>query len=79
MGSGSIAQPVGHLTASRGHKFESQPGPITFVEIDHGSISRVILPLPLIQEGHLSVTGESICTSTGEPIESYKPAQGKCE
>ena len=31
---------------------------ITFVEIDHEIISVVILPLPLIQEGHLSVTRE---------------------
>ena len=37
-----------------------QCGHITFM--DHGIISMVILPLPLIQEGHLSVIGESMCT-----------------
>ena len=34
----------------------------TFVEIDHEMISMVILLLPLIQEGLLSVTSESMCT-----------------
>ena len=37
---------------------------ITFVEIDHEIISAVILPLPLIQEGQLSVTGKSVCTKS---------------
>ena len=37
-------------------------GHITLVEIDHEIISKVILPLPLIQEGHLSITGKSMCT-----------------
>ena len=34
----------------------------TFVDIDHEIISMVILLLPLIQEGLLSVTHESMCT-----------------
>ena len=34
----------------------------TYVEIDHVIISMVILLLPLIQEGLLSVTSESMCT-----------------
>ena len=34
----------------------------SFVEIDHEIFSTVILPLPLIQEGQLSVSGERICT-----------------
>ena len=34
----------------------------SFVEIDHEIISTVILSLPLIQEGQLSVSGERICT-----------------
>ena len=34
----------------------------SFVEIDHGIFSRVILSLPLIQEGQLSVSGERMCT-----------------
>ena len=33
-----------------------------FVEIDHEIFSTVILSLPLIQEGQLSVSGERICT-----------------
>ena len=32
-----------------------------FVEIDHEIFSTVILSLPLIQEGQLSVTGERMC------------------
>ena len=32
------------------------------VEIDHDIFSTVILPLPLIQEGQLSVSGERMCT-----------------
>ena len=34
----------------------------SFVEIDHEIISTVILSLPLIQEGQLSVSGERMCT-----------------
>ena len=34
----------------------------SFVEIDHEIISTVILSLPLIQEGQLSVSGERLCT-----------------
>ena len=34
-------------------------GNILFVEIDHEIFSVVILSLPLIQEGHLSVSGDS--------------------
>ena len=34
----------------------------TFVELDHKIISTVILLLPLIQEGLLSATSESMCT-----------------
>ena len=47
---------------SRGSEFEPQPGRITFVEIGHEIIIVAILPLPLIQEGQLSVTVESMCT-----------------
>ena len=36
--------------------------PISFVEIDHEIFSTVILSLPLIQEGQLSVSGERMCT-----------------
>ena len=34
----------------------------SFVEIDHEIFSMVILSLPLIQEGQLSVSGERLCT-----------------
>ena len=34
----------------------------TFVEIDHESFFSAILLFPLIQEGLLSVTSESMCT-----------------
>ena len=42
-----------------------QPPPTSatsFVEIDHEIFSTVILSLPLIQEGQLSVSGERMCT-----------------
>ena len=34
----------------------------SFVEIDHEILSTVILSLPQIQEGQLSVSGERMCT-----------------
>ena len=34
----------------------------SFVEIDHEVFSVVILSLPLIQEGQLSISGERMCT-----------------
>ena len=34
----------------------------SFVEIDHEIFSMVILTLPLIQEGQLSVSGKRMCT-----------------
>ena len=34
----------------------------SFVVIDHEIFSTVILSLPLIQEGQLSVSGERMCT-----------------
>ena len=34
----------------------------SFVEIDHEIFSTVILSLPLIQEGQLSISGERMCT-----------------
>ena len=35
---------------------------VSFMEIDHEIFSTVILSLPLIQEGQLSVSGERMCT-----------------
>ena len=34
----------------------------SFMEIDHEIFSMVLLILPLIQEGQLSVSGERMCT-----------------
>ena len=46
-----------------GHGFNPRQGPQhSFVEIDHEIFSTVILYLPLIQEGQLSVSGERMCT-----------------
>ena len=43
----------------------------SFVEIDHEIFSTVILPLPLIQEGQLSVSGERMCTVLVNSLEDY--------
>ena len=37
----------------------------SFLEIDYEIFSMVILSLPLIPEGQLSVSGERMCTNTG--------------
>ena len=37
----------------------------SFIAIDQENFSPVILALPLIQEGQLSVSGERICASSG--------------
>ena len=42
-----------------------------FVEIDHEIFSTVILSLPLIQEGQLSVSGERMCTILVNHLEDY--------
>ena len=34
----------------------------SFMEIDHEIFSTIILSLPLIQEGQLSISGERMCT-----------------
>ena len=48
---------------SGGHGFNPRRGQQhSFVEIDHEIFSTVILSLPLIQEGQLSVSGERMCT-----------------
>ena len=43
---------------------EPQHGHITYIGIYHEMISTVILPGPMIQEGQLSVIGETGNTST---------------
>ena len=46
-----------------GHGFNPRRGrQHSFAEIDHEIFSTVILSLPLIQEGQLSVSGERMCT-----------------
>ena len=64
---------------SRGRKFESQLCHTTFVEIDHEMISSVILPLPLILERQLSITGEICVQVLVNCLERTTPAQEKCE
>ena len=45
------------------HRFNPRRGwQHSFMEIDHEIFSTVILSLPLIQEGQLSVSGERLCT-----------------
>ena len=49
-------------------RFEFDPSWLrqqSFVESDREIFSVVILSLPLIQEGQLSVSGERMCTNTG--------------
>ena len=43
----------------------------SFVEIDHEIFSTVILSLPLIQEGQLSVSGERMCTILVNHLQDY--------
>ena len=43
-----------------------------FVEIDYETLSTVIVLLPLIQEGLVSVTSESICTKLSHPCPEKK-------
>ena len=46
-----------------GRRFNPRQGrQHSFVEIDHEIFSKVILSLPLIQEGQLSVSGKRMCT-----------------
>ena len=41
----------------------------SFAELDHEIFSLVILSLPLIQEGQLSVSGERMCTTMVNGLE----------
>ena len=43
----------------------------SFMEIDHKIFSTVILSLPLIQEGQLSVSVERMCTILVNLLENY--------
>ena len=53
-----------HCTSNAYHVWHYLTGLITFVKIDHEIISTVILQM--IEAGQLSVTGESMCISTGQ-------------
>ena len=57
-----VAQSVASVTVDPGVASLIPAWSHTFVEIDHEIISTVILLLPLIQEGLLSVTSECMCT-----------------
>ena len=59
---GSVALSVACDCKSKGLQFEPQPGHLTFMGVDCELISSAILPLLLILEEQLSVTGESMCT-----------------
>ena len=60
---GSVGCAVRLETCAGGHGFNPRRGQQhSFVEIDHEIFSTVILSLPLIQEGQLSVTGKRMCT-----------------
>ena len=58
---GPVAQSVASLIADLGVVSLIPAWSHTFVEIDHEIFSMVILLLPLIQEGLVSVTRESMC------------------
>ena len=60
--SATLVQSDARPTWGRGFDLHSS------VECDHIILSSVILFLPLIQEGILSVSGERICTSIGLPL-----------
>ena len=57
-----VVQMVTSLIADPGVRSSIPARFHTFVEIDHEIFSMVILLLPLIQEGFLSVFSESMCT-----------------
>ena len=60
-GRGSSIGSVSTWHAS-GPEFDSHIRHILSWRLGHEKISTTILPLPLIQEEQLSVTGESMCT-----------------
>ena len=60
---GLLVQSVMRLAADPGVLCFIPAQSYTFVVINHEIISTVILLLPLIQEGLLSVTSESMCTN----------------
>ena len=59
---GPVVQSVVSLIADPGVMSLIPAWSYTFMEIDRGILSTVVLLLPLIQEGLLSVTSKSMCT-----------------
>ena len=55
-----MRRPTGDQEVAR--STPAEVGNILFMEIDHEIFSTIILSLPLIQEGQLSVSGERMCT-----------------
>ena len=63
LGPASVAQLDAPSNWRPGGGFDPRRGrQHSFVEIDHEIFSTVILSLPLIQEGQLSVSGKRMCT-----------------
>ena len=54
-----------HIPTCRQGNSLSRVQHYSFVETDHEIFSTIILSVSLIQEGQFSVSGESMCTSTG--------------
>ena len=82
---GPVAQSVASLTADPGVESLIRIRSHTFVEINHGIISTVILLLPLIQEVLLSVTSKSIyvhevhvLVNTGTCHKPFYEKEGVC-
>ena len=78
---GFLAQSVASPTADPGIAGSILAWSHTFVVIDHEIICTVILHLPLVQEGLLSLTSNSLCTNLlvkeHERLQIDSPARGK--
>ena len=59
----SVVQLAAHLTGDQEVVGSILAGPGNI--LDHEIVSTVILSLPLIQGGQLSVSGKGMCTNTG--------------
>ena len=58
----SVAQLDAHPTGDQVVAGSTPAGSATFFRRDHEIFCTVILPLPLIQEGHVSVSDVRMCT-----------------
>ena len=68
---------IGSMSAwhASGPRFNPQVQQILSWRLGHEKVSTAILPLPLIQEEHLAVTGERLCTTGKLP---RRLAQEQC-